>query len=932
MTEIKLNKIDDFRWEIPVGTIPNMKVPGLVFATERMLEKMKQDRTLLQAAGVATLPGIYKHAIVLPDGHEGYGFPIGGVAALDFKEGGISPGGIGYDINCLAAGTRVLTEFGYWNPVEDFEPRTTEIESSGFKAKMNLSETRLVSFDAHEFKRGEILMFMHKEAPQKMLKITTATGFNITVSPDHPLLTRRGMVKADEIDGDDVMINPFQGVEYESFSDEKTEMRTAIFAKLIGYLIGDGLVYFSGKKAFVCAYGKRKDLEEMRADIEKLGYKAHLYDRDRAHEIHGRKFNSKTCELHVNSPELARKLAELGMPTGKKTDLDFGVPEWIMKSKKWIKRLFLSAFFGAEMSKPRTHTKTGFDSPVVSQNKSNPTARRLLVDVMRLLEEFGIKSGIKTLKEYESWRTKLTVQSKEENLLKLWRNVGYSYNKERSRLANLTAFYILKKKAEYEQHASLDRRIKDMRRAGLRLREVQRILGDQINERFIERHYYEKAGHRISLDFISFNEFAERGELYDDIKNVEEVKYNGLVYDFNVNGFHNFVANGIVVSNCGVRLLTTNLTVKDVTPKLKELLESMFRNVPSGLGSKGKVKLTRDELDQLLEKGAGWAVEKGYGWAADLEHLESNGCMEADASIVSKEAKSRGVPQQGSLGSGNHFLEIEKVDKIFNPETAEAFGIHDKDQIVVMIHTGSRGLGHQVCSDFLKEMEREFHSIIEKLPDRELVYAPAGTDVARRYLLGMGCAANFAWANRQMIVHWVRESFEKTFKRPAEELGMNIIYDVAHNICKVEEHEIDGRKVKCYLHRKGGTRAFPPHHPEIPADYRPYGQPVLLPGSMGTASYVLVGTKEGMKESFGSTAHGAGRQMSRHEALRQYRGETVQKELAGKGILVRGASWQGIAEEAPGAYKDIDEVARVSHETGIARMVARQVPIGVVKG
>ena len=380
-----------------------------------------------------------------------------------------------------------------------------------------------------------------------------------------------------------------------------------------------------------------------------------------------------------------------------------------------------------------------------------------------------------------------------------------------------------------------------------------------------------------------------------------------------------------------MRLLTTNLTVKDVTPKLKEVLEAMFKNVPSGLGSEGKIRLTGDELDAVLKNGAAWAVEKGYGWAADLRHLESEGCMEADPSVVSKEAKSRGRPQLGSLGSGNHFLEIQRIDRILNAETAKAFGIHDKDQVVVMIHTGSRGLGHQVCSDFLKEMEREFKDLVAKLPDRELIYAPAGTETARRYLLGMGCAANFAWANRQMIVHWVREAFEKTFKRSAEDLGMNIVYDVAHNICKVEEHEVDGRKVKCYMHRKGGTRAFPPGHPEIPADYRKFGQPVLLPGSMGTASYVLVGCDSG-KETFFSTAHGAGRQMSRHEALRLYRGETIQKELAGRGILVRGASWQGIAEEAPGAYKDIDEVARVSHETGIAKIVARQVPIGVVKG
>jgi len=384
--------------------------------------------------------------------------------------------------------------------------------------------------------------------------------------------------------------------------------------------------------------------------------------------------------------------------------------------------------------------------------------------------------------------------------------------------------------------------------------------------------------------------------------------------------------------NCGVRLLTTNLTVKEVTPKIKELLEAMFRNVPSGLGSEGKIKLNDEKLNAVLERGAAWAVEQGYGWERDLAHLESNGRIEADASMVSSTAKSRGKPQLGSLGSGNHFLEIERVDKIFDQATARAFGIHSTDQVVVMIHTGSRGFGHQVCSDYLHTMEREFSSLIAKLPDRELVYAPAGTETARKYLLAMGCAANFAWANRQMIVHWVRESFEKTFGRSADSMGMDIVYDVAHNICKVEEHVIDGKKRKVYVHRKGGTRAFPPGHPEISADYRKVGQPVLLPGSMGTASYVLAGTAQGMQETFGSTAHGAGRMMSRNEALSRWRGEAVQKELQGKGISVRGASWQGIAEEAPGAYKDIDEVARVSDAAGIAKRVSRQVPIGVVKG
>jgi len=382
-----------------------------------------------------------------------------------------------------------------------------------------------------------------------------------------------------------------------------------------------------------------------------------------------------------------------------------------------------------------------------------------------------------------------------------------------------------------------------------------------------------------------------------------------------------------------VRLLKTNLSLKDVKPKTQDLIKAMFKNIPSGLGSKGKVKVkTQEEFNNVLKLGAKWAVENGYGWKKDLKHLESNGCLkEADPSLTSDQAKKRGMPQLGSLGSGNHFLEIQIIDEIYNPDVAKAFGLEQKNQVTVMIHTGSRGFGHQVCSDYLRAMEKAFPKIISKLQDRELIYAPAGSELAEKYFKAMACAANFAWCNRQMIVHWVRESFEEVLKKDAEDLGLEIVYDVAHNIAKIEQHEINGKKIKVYMHRKGATRAFPPGHPEIPSDYRSVGQPVLIPGSMGTASYVLVGTKEG-KESFYSTAHGAGRVMSRHKALKQYRGEQVVKNLASKGIFIKTASWKGAAEEAPGVYKDIDEVARVSHEAGIAKKVVRLIPLGVTKG
>ena len=380
--------------------------------------------------------------------------------------------------------------------------------------------------------------------------------------------------------------------------------------------------------------------------------------------------------------------------------------------------------------------------------------------------------------------------------------------------------------------------------------------------------------------------------------------------------------------NCGVRLLQTNLTKEQMYPKIKDLLDALFKSVPAGLGG-SNITVTTEVLDGLLNNGAKWAVENGYGNQDDLDHCESNGCMEqADASRVSDKAKNRGRKQLATLGSGNHFLEIQYVDEIYDVETAKAFGITEKDQVVLMIHCGSRGLGHQVCSDYLREMERTFPEIIAKIPDKELIYAPAGHKLCDDYLKAMSAAANFAWCNRHIIGHQTRLAFKKVFP----DVELKTVYDVAHNICKVEEHKIDGEMKKVYLHRKGATRAFPPGHPELAEAYRAVGQPIILPGSMGTASYILVGTEEGMETTFGSTAHGAGRVMSRHEALRKFKGEQVKKDLEAQKISLKSASWKGVAEEAPGVYKDIDEVARVSDETGIGRKVVRLRPIGVIKG
>lgn len=384
--------------------------------------------------------------------------------------------------------------------------------------------------------------------------------------------------------------------------------------------------------------------------------------------------------------------------------------------------------------------------------------------------------------------------------------------------------------------------------------------------------------------------------------------------------------------NCGVRLLRTNLTAEQIKPKIPQLLESIFINVPSGVGEMGKIRLSISQLDDVLIKGARWAVENGYGRKEDLEHLEENGEMKtANPAKVSANAKKRGAPQLGTLGAGNHFLEIQVVDKIFLPEIAKVFGIEKEGQVMIMIHTGSRGLGHQVCTDYLQILESRFRNELSKLPDRELVYAPAGTKEAQDYFEAMSASANYAWANRQMITHWVRESVVKILGMKEEDVGLETIYDVAHNIAKIEEHDIDGEKKKVYLHRKGATRSFPAGHPEIPRDHQKVGQCVLLPGAMSTASYILVGSSTA-KETFYSTAHGAGRVSSRAKMLRGVRGEEVARRMAEKGILSRAASWKVMAEEASEAYKNIDEVARVTEEAGISSRVVRMVPLGVVKG
>lgn len=411
-------------------------------------------------------------------------------------------------------------------------------------------------------------------------------------------------------------------------------------------------------------------------------------------------------------------------------------------------------------------------------------------------------------------------------------------------------------------------------------------------------------------------------------------------YGFPIGGVAAFDLEGGIISpggvgydiNCGCRLMTTNLTLGDIKAKLNDLTNALYHHIPSGVGSTGSVKLSGKDQKKVLEEGAAWAVKAGFGSPEDLETTEDGGVIiGADSEQVSERALERGKQQLGTLGSGNHFLEIEVVQEIFDDMAAQAFGLR-KGQIAVMIHTGSRGLGYQICDDYLALMVKHAQETGIELPDRQLACAYLESARGKNYLAAMACGANYAWANRQILMHRTRETFERVLRLPPRELGMRLVYDVCHNIAKIEEFNIDGKTKKLCVHRKGATRAFPAGHKAVPERYRKVGQPVLIPGDMGTGSYVLVGKEKAMSETFGSACHGAGRVMSRSKAIKSCRGRSIARELADKGILVMARSKGTLCEEMPEAYKNLNDVVQVVHEAGIATKVAKLKSIACIKG
>ncbi len=990
----RLEKIDNYRWKIPTSYKPGMNVPGLIYASESLIPSILKDKALDQVANVAFLPGIVKYSLAMPDIHWGYGFSIGGVAATDpEKNGVIAPGGIGYDICCLSYNSFILNELGYNLPIEKYGQiwQNGKINCLNFKRKF-LTSTKISRFlklkpqnkvykittkTGREIIATEDHPFYTKDGMRPITSLSEGKSVAIYPFEGVPYERPSDEVILTEDDIKKLLLTLEKdscghGLEQIIMHLKKRNLlplqydspQLPYILKVMGYIFGDGSIYFTNKrgKGISWFYGEPEDLKDIRQDILKLGYNpSKIYSRNRTHKIKTHyseyEFNRIETSFKVCSSSFATLLIALGTPFGNKARQDYRLPKWIFSAPLWYKRLILAAFFGAEMTTPRIYTehRYNFCCPVISMNKRDGydwSGREFLEDISLLLREFGISSR-KISKRTEfvnkdgwvSYRLRLILSSLPQDLINLYSKVGFEYNRNKRFLADAAVQYlrlkqvIIKEKEELAVSA-----VALSKTEGWSAEKIyQQFYTSDTNLRFIERSIYNdrKTSPRMGPGDPDFTQFLEEatnglgnsGMVWDEIIEKEEIEYDDYVYDFTVkHNDHNFIANNFVVSNCGVRLVRSDLAEQDIRPRLQNLINALFSNIPSGVGSSGEIRVSDKEEKEIFVKGAGWAVGKGYGVKEDLEYTEDRGAIkDADPSKVSDRAYERGRKQSGTLGSGNHFLEIQMVDEIFDDERANIFGLF-KGQITLMIHSGSRGLGYQICDDYVKGMVHCLTKYKINVPDRQLACAPIDSPEGKSYFSAMKCAANYAWANRQCLMYLARMVFEKLFNKSWSSLGLGLVYDVAHNIAKMESHKVNGEEKVLCVHRKGATRAFPPGHPDLPDKYKETGQPVIIPGDMGTSSYILSGSQEAA-ETFYSSCHGAGRNLSRSAAIRQCRGRQIDKELLDKkGIIVRAKGRSTLAEEAPEAYKNVDEVVNVVDRAGISKKVARMKPLGVVKG
>ncbi|PIU21988.1 MAG: hypothetical protein COT14_03240 [Candidatus Diapherotrites archaeon CG08_land_8_20_14_0_20_30_16] len=941
----------------------NMNTDCTLYLNEKLLNQVEQE-AINQIKNASTLPGIVGNAYAMPDMHSGYGAPIGCVVAFDFENGIISPGVTGFDINCLTGDSKILSDLGYY-----------------YKIKEGIKQN-LIAFENKKLYSNVPKLFLSKQV-NKIVKINTKLGYEIICSEDHPIFTNKGKIFANKLKVDDnVMIYPFEGVKYEKPKHEllldKNKLsrfnlpfnketiikelesrnlwplyldsdKVPYLLKIIGFVTGDGTININNK-ATVSFYGLSEDLNLIRQDALKLGYiPTKVYSRKRAHTINTRysevKFENIEQSFNINSQSFASLLIVLGVLAGDKTKQDIVVPNWIKTSPLWYKRLYLASFFGAYMSTTSTLNKYNFYVPTLGQDKEKSKIQNLvefLTDIKLILKEFNIDSNLlEPTYEYsgkkgDKYRVRLCIDSNSQNLINLFSKIGYEYNIKKLHLSGLAAAYLKQKLLIVNKREIIAKQAKQMHTNDSSKNEICKVLVDfDINERFIERSIWggRKTSSRIAFNFESFDNFVKKNEklfgktgfCLDLIKSIKIKNKLETVYDFTMSHkSHNFVANNILVSNCGVRLLTSNTNIGLIEKNKKQILDDLFKNIPSGVGSETKEKLTKQELFELTSKGIDYAIANGIANKNDKESTEDYGCLKGSNEFLSQRAISRALAQIGTLGSGNHFLEVQIVDEIFDEKLANKWNLH-KNDLTVMIHSGSRGFGHQIATDLIKLCLDSQTKYKFNLPDSQLACVPIQSLEGEKCLQSMNAAANFAYVNRQMMTFKTREVFEKYgFK-------LDLLYDVAHNIAKKEQYKIDGKLQDVLVHRKGATRAFAKGNKLLPDKYLETGQPVIVPGSMGTCSYVLVGDKAEEK-SFGSVAHGAGRIMSRSSALRNLTYENVMKELSQKNIEIKTMTRKGILEEAPESYKDVSEVINVLKENKLAKPVVKLKPVLVMKG
>jgi len=986
-----LEKINDYKWRLPKSHKQGMRVDGIIYASQDMLPHIIKDKAYEQVANVAFLPGIVKYSLAMPDIHWGYGFCLTEDTKIltsfgfyktikDFGEEWESQKLITFDLKQKKPDETSILRFIKLRPKEVFKV----ITKNGYEIKATgdhplLTPLGMVPID--KLTVGEkIAIFPFEGVPyQKPSK-------KIIISEEDIRKTLIKLGRKPNTPKFEIVIRKLRerGLSYLTYNHPKLPY----ILKIIGFVFGDGSMNFIGKRGDGVLHfsGKPEDLERLRKDIEEIGYTPSPIHFRRVRSWREKNKYYNCYSFYVNASSLVVLLESLGVPRGSKVDKAYRVPNWIFKAPLWQKRLFLASLFGCELRVPhrRLERRGYFNAPVFPMSKREELLKNgedFLKDITKLLKEFGVrvlyidkrKRHVNKRGEI-SWALELVISPKPENLFKLWSKIGFEYNFHRAFVANVAVGYLkLRQKILKEKEEAIKVKIPRLLSKGLSYQKIAlQLAGNPLTPRFIIDVCYKLnkgkgVNPRIPFSFPSFQDYLKEatwglgmsGMVWDKIEKIEKISHQRSVFDFTVShSDHNFVANNFVVSNCiggvaatdpdeggvispggvgfdincGVRLLKTNLTLKDIEGKISKLVDTLYRNVPSGVGSRGEIKVSISELKKLVVEGARWAVRKGFGVEEDLEVCEENGAIEgAVPDYVSQRAYERGREQAGTLGSGNHFLEVQVIDEIFDEEIAKRLGLFE-GQITVMIHSGSRGFGYQICDDYVRVMVKCLSKYGIKVPDRQLACAPIESEEARRYIGAMKAAANFAWCNRQVLMHLVRTSFEEVFGKKWQDLGMDLIYDVAHNIAKFEKHKINGKEKLLCVHRKGATRSLGPKNPLLPSKYKEIGQPVIIPGDMGRASYLLIGTKKAEEESFSSTCHGAGRVKSRHEAIRTVNLNTLLNELKTKGIEVRATGKKTIVEEAPSAYKNVDDVVEVVDKAELSKKVCRMRPLCVIKG